>query len=83
MLQEIIDTYEYLKKYIFIIESEKTPIILSFQNEHFFHLLGLHKLNLDIYFPKKITNKANQYKYIKKMLKNLKMLLRIKFQDSI
>ena len=66
MIQELINTFEELKKYDYFISiGKKGYIILKFQNEHFYHLIGLHKINLDIYFPKQCISKEKKYKYIK------------------
>lgn len=35
----------------------------------FFHLIGLHKTNIDMFFPKYIKTKARKYSFIKKNLK--------------
>ena len=44
MLKEAIDTFEELKKYVFIINRGNKPsIIIKFENENFYHLIGLHK----------------------------------------
>ena len=64
MLQEIIDTFEEVKKYIYIIDrGNLEPIIIRFKNEHFYHLIGLHKINLDMFFPNQMHSKAKRYKH--------------------
>ena len=66
MIQELINTFEELKKYEYFINiGKKGYIIINFENSHFYHLAGFHKLKLDIYFPKKCTSKEKKYKYIK------------------
>ena len=66
-INEIIETFEQLKKYVYIIElGQNKKIILRFTNDKFYHLLGLHKMNLDQFFPKNIISKDKRYKYIKK-----------------
>lgn len=66
-LNKIIETFEQLKKYVFIIEiGQDKKIILKFTNDNFYHLLGLHKMNLEQFFPKHIISKDKRYKYIKK-----------------
>ena len=66
MLKEAIETYEELKKYIFIIDrGNKERIIIRFKNENFYHLLGLHKIKIDNFFPNKIMTKDKIYKHLK------------------
>lgn len=66
MVQELIDTFEELKKYNYFIDMGKDGLMLiEFKNEHFYHLAGFHKINLSIYFPQKRMSKEKQYKYIK------------------
>ena len=66
-INEIIEIFEQLKKYVFFIEmGQNKKIILKFTNDKFYHLLGLHKMNLDQFFPKNIISKDKRYKYIKK-----------------
>ena len=90
MLKDALETYEELKKYIFIINiGNDKNIILRFKNENFYHLLGLHKIKIDNFFPNKIMNKDRIYKHLKanvdkyeKILENLikeekRILLRI------
>ena len=49
MLQNLIDTFEELKKYVFIIDrGSKGNIVIKFNNDNFYHLIGLHKTNIDI-----------------------------------
>ena len=67
MLQNLIHTFEELKKYIFIIDrGNKEKIIIKFRDEHFYHLVGLHKIHFDNFLPSYIKTKDKQYKYIKK-----------------
>lgn len=76
LLQEIIDTYEELKKYVFIINrGDKLPIIIKFKNENFFHLVGLHKCNFEMFIPHYIKSKDKKYKYIKKNIKKFNNIL--------
>lgn len=67
MIEKLIETFEELKKYIFIINrKDKAPIVLQFHNDNFYHLIGLHKIkNMDSYFPTHIKSKDKRYKYIK------------------
>lgn len=67
MLQELIDTFEFLKSFVFIIDrGQKGRIIIKFNDSHFYHLIGLHKINFDIFLPNYIKARDKQYKYIKK-----------------
>ena len=67
MLQELINTFEEVKKYTYIIDrGNLEPIIIRFKNEHFYHLIGLHKINIDMFFPKQMHSKSKRYKHIKK-----------------
>ena len=55
MLKELIDSFEKLKKNIYVIDrGNLEPIIINFKDEHFYHLIGLHKLNLNMFFPSKM-----------------------------
>lgn len=66
LLQELITTFEELKKYVFIINrGTKKPIIIKFNNDNFYHLVGLHKTNIDMFFPNYIKSKSKKYKYMK------------------
>ena len=76
MLKEMIDTYEELKKYVYVINrGNKKPIIIVFKDENFYHLAGLHYTNIDFFIPKYITNKTKLYKYLKKNAINLENTL--------
>ena len=67
MLNELINTFEELKENVYIIDrGDLPPIIIKFKDEHFYHLIGLHKTNIDMFFPKKMFSKAKRYKYMKK-----------------
>ena len=68
MLSNLINIFEELKKYIYIVDrGNLKPIIITFKNENFYHLIGLHKLNIDMFFPKKMYSKDKRYKHIKKI----------------
>ena len=76
ILKELFDTFEELKKNVYIINrGDKNPLIIKFKNEHFFHLVGLHKTNIKIFIPNYITSKDKVYKYIKKNLKKFNNIL--------
>ena len=67
ILEELINTYEKLKKNIYIIKRGNRPhIIIKFKDDNFFHLVGLHKTNINMFIPHYIKSKSKQYKYIKK-----------------
>ena len=86
MLKEIIDIYEELKKNVYIIDrGNDDPIIIRFNNENFYHLIGLHKINLDIYFPKYMNSKAKRYKHMKKNIEKYDNIIKnqIKDKDSL
>ncbi len=66
MLKEAINTFEELKKYIFIINrGNKQSIMIKFENENFYHLIGLHKTKINSFLPNKIMSKDKIYKYLK------------------
>ena len=76
MLQELINTFEELKKYVFIIDrGNKGKIILKFKDEYFYHLVGLHKINFNVFLPNYIKTKEKQYKYIKNNIKKYDNIL--------
>ena len=77
MLKELIDTFEELKKYVFIIDrGEKEKIIIKFKDEHFYHLVGLHKIHFDIFLPNYIKTKDKKYKFIKKNIDKYENILK-------
>lgn len=68
-LKTIIDTFEELKKFVYIVDRGNLGhIVIKFKDENFFHLLGLHKMNLDMYFPSFLKSKSKKYDYIKKRI---------------
>lgn len=86
LLQELIDTFEELKKYLFIINRGNKPIIIiKFNNDNFYHLVGLHKTNLNLFFPTSIKSKAKKYKYMKSHIKKFNNILlnQIKEKDLL
>ena len=86
MLQELIDTFEELKKYVFIINRGSKPsIVIKFNNDNFYHLVGLHKTNIDMFFPTYIKSKDKKYKYIKKNVGKFNNILinQIKEKNSL
>lgn len=83
ILQELIDTYEELKKYVYIIKrGNNTSIILKFNDSNFFHLVGLHKTHLNMFIPEYISSKAKKYKYIKKNVKKFNNILLSEIKDN-
>lgn len=86
MLQQLIDTFEELKKFVFIIDrGNKGKIIIKFNNDNFYHLVGLHKTNINIFFPDYIKSMDKRYKYIKKNVNKFNNILmnQIKEKDSL
>lgn len=84
MLQELVETFEELKKHTYIINlGKKGYIVLKFENEHFYHLVGLHKINLDIYFPNKKMTKDKKYRYIKSHTNKFENVLKNKLEENI
>lgn len=86
MLQELIDTFEELKKYVFIISrGANKAIIIRFNNDNFYHLVGLHKTKIDIFFPSFIKSKDKKYKYMKKNIEKFDGILKnqIKEKDTL
>lgn len=87
MIENLIDTFEELKKYIFIIDrQEKGCMFIKFQNDNFYHLVGLHKIkNFDNYFPTFMKSKDKRYKYIKKNINKFNNILenQLKEKDSL
>lgn len=83
MLQKLIDTYEEVKKYVYIIErGNHEPIIIIFNNENFYHLVGLHKINLDIYFPNFMKSKDKRYKHMKKNIEKYDKIIANQIADK-
>ena len=76
MLKELINTYEELKKYVYIIDrGDKKPIAIKFNNDNFYHLVGLHKINIDMFFPSYIKSKSKKYKFMKNNLEKFNGIL--------
>ena len=84
MVEQLIDDFEELKKYIFIItRKDKKSIIIKFRNENFYHLVGLHKIkNFDSYFPTNMKSKDKRYKYIKKNTQKFNNILENQLQEK-
>ena len=83
MLQELINTFEELKKYVFVINRGKQKnIIIRFNNDNFYHLVGLHKINIDMFFPNYIKSKDKKYKYIKKHVDKFEKILVNQIQEK-
>ena len=86
MLQDLIDTFEELKKYVFLIDrGTNCMIVIKFNNDNFYHLVGLHKTNINMFFPQYIKTQDKKYKYIKKNIKKFDNILKnqIKDKDSL
>ncbi len=76
MLQKLIEVYEEIKKYVYIVNrGNKKPLIIQFNNENFYHLAGLHKLNIDMFFPEYIKSKSKRYKFMKNNIKKFNNIL--------
>ncbi len=76
MLKELIETYEELKKYVYVIDrGTKKPIVIKFNNDNFYHLVGLHKINLDMFFPTYIKSKSKKYKFMKNNIEKFNRIL--------
>ncbi|MBP3765880.1 MAG: hypothetical protein J6G98_01695 [Bacilli bacterium] len=83
LLQQLIDTYEEIKKNVYIIKrGNKYPIIIKFKNDNFFHLVGLHKTNIDLFIPNYIKSKSKKYKYIKNNVKKFNNILLSEINDN-
>lgn len=83
MLKDAIDTFEELKKYTFIISRGSFKnIIIRFNNNNFYHLIGLHKTNIDMFFPSKIKSKDKKYKYIKKNIDKFENILNNQIKEQ-
>lgn len=78
-----IDTFEELKKYIFIINrGTKGFIIVKFNNNNFYHLVGLHKTNINMFLPQYIKTQDKKYKYIKKHIKKFDNILKNQIKEK-
>ncbi len=76
MLHNLIKVFESLKKYVYIVDrDEKGILIIQFHNDNFYHLVGLHKTNIDMFIPNNIKSKDKKYKYIKKNIEQFNGIL--------
>lgn len=83
MLQELIDTFEELKKYVFLIDRGTNGIIIvKFNNDNFYHLVGLHKTNINMFFPQYIKTQDKKYKHMKKNVKKFDNILQNQIKDK-
>lgn len=83
MVQELIDTFEELKKYDYLIDmGDRGYMMIKFKNEHFYHLVGFHKLNLEIYLPQKHISKEKLYKYIKNHVEKFENVLNNQINEN-
>lgn len=82
MLQELTNTFEELKKYIFIIERGDNTIVIRFNNDNFYHLVGLHKTNINLFFPNFLKTQDKKYKYLKKNVSKFDNILRNQIKDK-
>lgn len=83
MLQELIDTFEELKKYVFIIDrGNNNMIVIRFNNDNFYHLVGLHKTNINMFFPEHLKTQDKKYKYLKKNVTRFDNILKNQIKDK-
>lgn len=83
MLQELIDTFEELKKYVFIIDrGNNNMIVIRFNNDNFYHLVGLHKTNINMFFPEYLKTQDKKYKYLKKNVTRFDNILKNQIKDK-
>ena len=83
VLQELIDTYEKLKKFVYILyRGNKESIIIEFKDENFYHLAGLHKTKINMYFPSKIISKEKKYKYMKSHINKFNNILESEIDEK-
>lgn len=57
-------------------------ILIEFNDENFYHLAGLHKVDLSIYFPKGCISKEKQYRYIKTHVNKFEKVLLNKIKEN-
>lgn len=83
MLEELINTYEELKKYVYIIDRGKNGLlIIKFDNRNFYHLVGLHKTNIAMFIPSYIKTQDKKYKYIKKNITKFNNILESQIKEK-
>ena len=83
MLKELIDTFEELKKYVYVVDrGQMERIVIRFNNDNFFHLVGLHKTNINMFIPDKIKSMDKKYKYIKKNIDKFNNILTNQINDK-
>lgn len=86
MVEELIKTFEELKKYVFLINRGQQGFLsIRFHNNNFYHLVGFHKLDFDKFFPTHIKSKDKRYKYIKKNVQKFNNILdnQLKEKDRV
>ena len=83
MLQDLIDTFEELKKYVFIIDrGNSNMLVVKFNNANFYHLAGLHKTKIDTFFPTYLKTQDKKYKYLKKNVKKFNNILENQIKEK-
>lgn len=83
MLQELIETFEELKKYVFIIDrGNNNMLVIRFNNDNFYHLVGLHKTNINMFFPNYLKTQDKKYKYLKKNVNKFDNILKNQIKDK-
>lgn len=82
-LQEAINTFEELKKYVFVIDrGSKESIVLKFTNGNFYHLMGFQHTNINLFIPTGIISKAAKFKYIKKNVSKFENILQSEIKEN-
>lgn len=82
-LQDLINTFEEVKKNVYLItRGDKTPILIQFNDDNFFHLVGLHKTNINLFMPKGIKSKTKMYKYLKGHIDKFNNILLSEVNDN-
>lgn len=83
ILQNLIDTYEIVKKNVYLIKrGDKPSILIKFNDANFFHLVGLHKTNITLFMPKGIKTKTKMYKYLKAHINKFNNILLSEATDN-
>ncbi len=83
ILEDLINTFEKLKQNIYMIErGDKPSLLIKFDDSNFFHLVGLHKTNIDLFMPLGIKSKAKKYKYLKGHVNQFNKILLSEIEDN-
>ena len=57
-------------------------IVLRFNNDNFYHLVGLHKTNINMFFPEYLKTQDKKYKYLKKNVTRFDNILKNQIKDK-